>query len=192
MQQLTRLQALAIGAGLALLMAATRVPAVPDTVHVFGASWAVFFLAGFYLRSKLALPALLALAVALDGLAIGWMGVASLCLTPAYAMLAPAYAALWAAGRWYASRHRMAWSSLTPLLGAALVGTLVCEAFSSGSFYWTSGVFTDPNWAEFAARELRYYPAYLASFVGWTALVGLLHVGIAERRSRQTALDAAA
>ena len=77
MQNLSPRTQVIIGCGLALLMAATRVPYLPGTAALFGASWAVFFLAGFYLRSVLAVPALLALAVVLDGIALGWSGVRS-------------------------------------------------------------------------------------------------------------------
>ncbi|MGH8472507.1 MAG: hypothetical protein ACREVJ_08675, partial [Gammaproteobacteria bacterium] len=54
--------ALAIGLTLALLMAATRSHHFAATLHLPDASWAVFFLAGFYLRPLWVFPALLALA----------------------------------------------------------------------------------------------------------------------------------
>lgn len=190
MQNLSPRTQVIIGCGLALLMAATRVPYLPGTAALFGASWAVFFLAGFYLRSVLAVPALLALAVVLDGIALGWSGVSSYCLTPAYAMLAPAYASLWLAGRWYAGQYRFAWASLLPLAGSLLVGTVLCELISSGSFYWGSGIFANTNLAEFVARELQYFPSYLASTAFWVGVAALVHIGIALSRGERAATAA--
>lgn len=187
MRTLNTKQQLLIAGGLALLMAVTRSPQLggPELLH--SGSWAVFFAAGVYLTAGIALPAFLALAFALDAAAVGWGGIAAYCFTPAYAMLLPAYAALWAAGRWYAARHRMAWDTLAPLAGAVAVGAVVCEAFSSGGFYWLSGTVADPTLAEFAAREARYFPAYLATLVFWVSLGALAHAGVATLRDRRGA-----
>lgn len=174
--QLSNRQQALIGCALALLMLATRGLPVIGLDLLPGASWAVFFLAGVYLRSVLAVPALLALAVLIDGIAVGWAGVAAYCLTPVYAMLAPAYASLWLAGRWYATRHEFKLQSLGTLAVIAFVGAAACELFSSGSFYWFSGAFPQPDFAQFQAREWVYFPAYLASMAFWLTLAALTHV----------------
>lgn len=173
---LTTQQQILIGCGLALLMALTRGLPIPGFELLPGASWAVFLLAGFYLRSILALPALLALAVLIDGIAVGWAGVAAYCLTPVYAMLAPAYAALWLAGRWFAGHYEWAWRDLPRLAVAVFAGAAVCELISSGSFYWLSGQFETANLVEFQARELVYFPAYLAAMTFWVGFAIFLHV----------------
>jgi len=184
MENLTTRTQVLIAFGLVVLMAATRVPYLPGMESMFGASWAVFFLAGFYLRSVLAVPAFLALAVLLDGIALGWADAASYCLTPAYALLAPAYASLWVAGRWAASRYRFAASMLVPLTGSLLIGGAVCELLSSGGFYWLSGVFADPTVAKFAVRETIYFPPYLASLCLWVGLAAAVHIGVITARGQ--------
>ncbi|MES1929190.1 hypothetical protein SADO_08037 [Salinisphaera dokdonensis CL-ES53] len=181
----TKNQLLVAGA-LALFMAVTRSPQVPGGDLLHGGSWAVFFAAGVYLNAALALPALLVLAFVLDAVAVGWSGVSAYCFTPAYAMLLPAYASLWGAGRWYASQHRFAWSTVAPLVASVLVGALLCEAFSSGGFYWLSGQFANPSLAEFAAREVTYFPAYLATMAFWVAATGVAHVALVTLSGRDT------
>ena len=159
-----------------------------------GASWAAFFLAGVYLRPRWVLPAMLGFVWFLDfapylfrgdELSALLSGGEIFCLTPAYLFLAPAYAALWAAGRWYAGRYRQRWQTLGTLALSVLAGSAVCELFSSGGFYFFSGRFADPTVVEFAARVLRYYPAYLQAlfiYVGASVLVHSLLVFLASVR----------
>ncbi len=179
----TRNQAL-IGAVLVLFLAATRGQHFATAWHLPDASWAVFFLAGVYLRPAWVLPALLALVWGLDFLpylrdgaslaeVIG--GGRAFCLTPAYFFLLPAYGALWLAGRWYARRHRFQWRTLLPLLGAVFVGALVSELFSSGGFYFFSGRFDEPTLAEFGARLERYFPASLGSMAFYVGIAAAIH-----------------
>src|SRR5690606_25885106 len=99
---------------LAVVMLATRTHhfgAVPD------ASWAVFFIAGFYLSagrstadgaamrgwSLWAFPLLMALAVAIDYVVITGQGIAfwsHYCVSTAYLFLLPSYVAPWLGGSW--------------------------------------------------------------------------------------------
>jgi hypothetical protein len=180
-----------IGAVLALLLIATRGQHFATLHSLPGASWAVFFLAGVYLRPMWILPALLAFVWGLDftphllsgaSLAEIVNGGQAFCLTPAYVFLLPAYAALWFAGRWYAGRYYFEWRTLLPLGAALLVGAAVCELLSSGGFYFFSGHFAEPTVAGFGARLVKYFPLYLQSlafYVGITAfahaLFGLVH-----------------
>ncbi len=179
----TRNQVL-IGAVLVLLLAATRGQHFATPWQLPDASWAIFFLAGLYLRPVWVLPALLVFVWGLDflpylrngaSLAEILGGGQAFCLTPAYFFLLPAYGALWLAGRWYARRHRFEWRTLLPLAGAAFVGALVCELFSSGGFYFFSGRFTEPTLAEFGARLLRYFPAYLGSLAFYVGIAAVIH-----------------
>ena len=89
--------ALTIGLSLALLIAATRSHHFATALHLPDASWAVFFLAGFYLRPLWMFPALMALAGVSDYMAIAWFGVSDFCMSPAYGFLLLAYGALWIA-----------------------------------------------------------------------------------------------
>jgi hypothetical protein len=170
------------------LMIATRGHHFPTVKQALpSASWAVFVLAGVYVRPVWAFGVLLAGAALLDYLAISWNGVSSFCVSPAYAALAAAYGALWAAGRWYAARLDFKPVTLLPLTGAVVVGTLLCEVISSGSFYFFSGRFADPTLTQFATRLVRYFPSNLASLSFWVAAAGLVHALVAHRWApRQT------
>lgn len=159
---------------LALCMAATRSDHFAGELHLPDASAAVFFLAGVYLRPMWMLPALLVEAAFIDCLAIAVGGVSSFCISPAYGFLLPAYGALWLAGRWYAVRHRLAFSTLLPLAASVLIGGLVSELFSSGGFYFFSGRF-EPNLAEFGARIARYFPSSLATLAFYVAIAAIVH-----------------
>ncbi len=154
------------------------------TLHSLpGASWAVFFLAGVYLRPLWALPALLALTWFLDFAAFTWGGASGFCLTPAYVFLLPAYASLWLAGRWYAARYRFAWATLVPLAVSVVVGAAVCELFSSGGFYFFSGRFAEPTLIEFGARLAKYFPSYLSSLTFYVGIAAVVHALLVLARS---------
>src|SRR5256885_14887108 len=76
----------ALFALLALSMAATRMNHAGSAWLPPDASWAVFYLAGFYLARewRWALTLLLIEAVAIDGLAIRYHGLSNYCATLAY------------------------------------------------------------------------------------------------------------
>lgn len=190
-----------IGALLALLLIATRGHHFATLHSLPGASWAVFFLAGVYLRPVWVLSAFLASVWALDfaphllsGTSLSELvnGGQAFCLTPAYAFLLPAYSALWLAGRWYAHQYRFEWRSLLSLSTAAFAGAAVCELFSSGGFYFFSGHFAEPTLAEFAGRLLTYFPMYLQSLAFYIAIASILHVlfGAASGEHARTIADA--
>lgn len=153
------------------------------TQAVPSASWAIFFLAGVYLRSAWPLVAMLGLAAAVDYAAIAWGGMSDFCVSPVYAALVPAYGALWLAGRWYATRYRFAPSTLLPLGLAIMAGAVACELISSGSFYFYSGRVTDPTATGFGRTLLAYLPRSLQSVVFWIVIAMLAHVALSLRRS---------
>lgn len=164
-----------MGLVLVLLMSATRSHHFASLHHLPGASWAVFFLAGVYLRSVWTLPGLLALTWVLDFASFTFGGGSGFCLTGAYVFLLPAYSALWLAGRWYANSHRFEWRTLIPLIASVLVGSMVCELFSSGGFYFFSGRFVETSFTEFGQRLIKYYPAYLQSVVFYVGIAAIIH-----------------
>ncbi|WP_434112935.1 hypothetical protein [Methylocaldum sp. GT1TLB] len=178
-----------IALGLAVLMAATRSHHFASITHLPDASWAVFFLAGFYLRSVWAFPALLGLAVVSDYVAITWLGVSDFCVSPAYGFLLPAYATLWLAGRWYARRYHFRFSTL-PLLALALVtGAAICELLTSGGFYFFSGRFEETSFAEFGARLARYFPHALEGIALYITAAILVHLAFGLARPGRSAED---
>lgn len=196
MLTLSRTHQCLIGAALVLLLIATRSEHFATLHSLPSASWAVFLLAGVYLRPVWVLPGLFALVWAMDfapylisdaSLAEIIDGDQAFCLTPAYFFLLPAYGALWLAGRWFARRYRFEWRTLLPLTTAALAGAAVCDLFSSGGFYFYSGRFAAPTLTEFGARLVAYLPSMLASFAFYLGIAILVHVALVLIRGAHSA-----
>ncbi len=174
-----------IGLALIALLAVTRGHHFASITHLPSASWAVFFLAGFYLRRGWIFLALLAEAAIIDFASITYGGVSSFCVTPAYGFLLPAYGTLWLAGRWLASRYSFHWSALLPFALAVVAGTTLSELFSSGGFYFFGGRYVDPTMAEFGVRLMKYFPKMLSSFAFWIGIATAIHVAFALVRGQQ-------
>lgn len=172
-----------IGTALFMTVVVTRGHHFANLAHLPDASWAVFFLAGVYLRPFWMLPTLLVLAASLDYVAITRYGVSAFCVSPAYGFLLPAYSALWLAGRWYAGRHYFARSTLLPLSLSMLTGAMICELLSSGGFYFFSGRFAEPTLAEFGARLLKYFPSDLQSMTFYVGIAAMVHALFALARN---------
>lgn len=170
---------LIIGALLAALLVATRGHHFASITHLPSASWAVFFMAGFYLRPAWVFPAFLAGAAFLDYAAVTWGGVSNFCVTPAYGFLLPAYGALWLAGRWFAGKYSFTWSALMPFFGSTLAGTVLCELLSSGGFYFFGGRYADPTLVEFGTRLAKYFPQSLSGFAFWVGVAMAVHIAFA-------------
>ncbi len=184
MPTLTSRQPLLIGTLLILLLIATRDQHFATLHSLPGASWAVFFLAGVYLRPQWILPALLVTVWMVDftphlltgsTLAEIASGGEAYCLTPAYLFLLPAYSALWLSGRWYAGQYRFEWRTLLPLSAAVVVGAISCELFSSGGFYLFSGRIAEPTLAGFTTGVMGYFPGYLQSLVFYIGIAAVIH-----------------
>ncbi|KRG71239.1 hypothetical protein [Pseudoxanthomonas dokdonensis] len=180
----------------ALLLAATRLH-LPASLTHFGpipdASWAAFFIGGFYLRSwsRWAFPALMALAVLVDYIVIRGQGMnfwAHYCTSPAYWFLVPAYFALWYGGmltrKHYSRQHD---GRSLGVLVASLVGSVaVCQLLSQGSFYWISDVVSQPTvagWFKNYTDWLLPQPSvgssgYLMVTAIYVGLALLAHVGV--------------
>ncbi len=155
---------------LAISMAATRYHHFSNALHLADTSWAVFFLAGLWLRQRWALPALLLLAFGIDLAAVAHDGAAmSACFTPAYPGLILAYGALWLAGR-SAAKAAMNASWLTTRLthlGWATVGILAAFALSNLSFWAFSGHFGGLGLIDYADRVMPYLGRYLQTGLGY-------------------------
>lgn len=164
-----------VGGVLLLAMLATRAH-VSD--HLADASWAVFFLAGFYLRGLLVFGAFMALAVAIDYVAITQLGVSSFCISSSYVMLVPAYGALFMAGRWFAGHYRANLSALVPLGFALLVGIVACELISSGSFYFFSARFEATSMDGFIQGLVKYLPHSLSITSFYVGIAALVHIAV--------------
>jgi hypothetical protein len=164
-----------IGLLLITLMTMTRGHHFATLNHLPSASWAIFFLAGFYISSKFIFPILLALAGLLDLAAITLSGGSNYCATPAYAMLLPAYGTLWLAGRWYASHYQFSIKSIVPLVLSLIIAAAITTVLSSGGFYFFSGQYADPSLIEFSQRFLKYYPRSLSNLAFYIGIVAVIH-----------------
>ena len=186
---------LAIGLVLAALMLLTR------GVH-FGplddASWAVFFVAGFYLRQhwRWVLPVGMALAVAADWYAISRTGTSfwsHYCVSAAYWFLVPAYAAMWLGGSTLARAYRglelraAAWLALT-----FAVAVNACYAISNASFFWLA----DGTWVKSMDGWFKnfgdWYWAFMYTSAMYVAVAAVLHVAVALLAPKPAAAPASA
>lgn len=172
---------------LSILMWATRDHHVATVTHLPDASWAIFFLLGFYFRQRLLLPLFLAEAALVDYVAITQFGIDDYCVTSAYAFLLPAYSSLWLAGRWYAARHQFHARSLPLFAAAVLTGTAACELVSSGGFYFLGGRFANASLTEFSSRLMQYFPGNLESAALYLGVAALIHVLFVSMRHSATA-----
>lgn len=161
---------------LSTVMWITRDHHAATFTHMPDASWAIFFLLGFYFRQRVMLPLFLAQAALADYFAITQFGIDDYCVTAAYAFLLPAYFSLWLAGRWYAAHYQFHARSLPLFAAAALAGTAACELISSSSFYFLGGRFAETSLPEFSSRLMQYFPGNLASVALYLGVAALIHV----------------
>jgi hypothetical protein len=173
---LNRQQQWIVGGVLLLTMLVTR--SHIWVAHIQDASWAIFFLLGFYLRHHLTLPLFLAAAFAIDLLVIesGTVAGQSFCFTISYPFLLPAYASLWFAGRWFARHYSEDLRGAAYLVAAAVVGVVVCDLISSGGFYWFSGRFADLSMAEFLQRQATYTPIFMKTTMVYLGIAAVIHM----------------
>lgn len=179
---LTKPKQYAVFTALALLMAATRYAhflAVPD------ASWAVFFIGGFYLKgaSRWAFPALMIEAAVIDYIATQHLGVSSYCLSPAYAFLIPTHGVLWLGGLFLQSRQRFDLRGLAVFAATLFVSASWAFGISNGSFYWLSGRVAAPTWTGYTVNFSQYYLYFIAVPSAYVSIVAVLHTLLASVRS---------
>jgi len=170
---------------LAMVMLATRVnhfAALPD------ASWAVFFVAGFYLRgsARWAFVLLMAFAVLIDFFVITGQGIdfwSHYCVSIAYWFLVPAYLALWLGGSLLRRMYRgLGVRELGLLAGLLVVAVSVSYLISNGSYYWLSDTWmaggklrSFGGWVENLGD---WYLPYLRTNAMYVGIAAALHVGV--------------
>jgi hypothetical protein len=185
----TQTRRLGILIALALVMAATRIHLSLLQHSVQDASWAVFFLAGFWLRGagRWAFPLLMAEAVLLDYLVISHQGIdfwSHYCVSVAYWFLIPSYFSLWLGGSWLA-RHTSVLNvrTLGLAVAALLVSVTACYVISNGSFYWLSSSVPQPRslaaWWENLQDWYLPFAQTTALYVGVGAVVHVLALQLA-------------
>lgn len=139
------------------LMWLTRGHHMASLAYLPDASWAIFFAVGFYFSSIGVVALFLAQAFLIDYLVVNQLGVGQSCFTLAYAFLLPAYLSMWFAGKWLAKRYALNFTAFKNFLFAAVVGVIICELISSGSYY-VMNVPGQASLTEFAARMVRFLP----------------------------------
>lgn len=179
---------------LGLIMAATRshhFAVVPD------ASWAVFFIAGFYFSSAdadkaapsgglssrtgslLAFALLMALAVLTDFFVIRSQGIdfwSHYCVSPAYWFLVPSYAALWFGGAWLRARsHGLQLRDLGLLVASAVVAASACYLVSNGSFYWISASVPARSFGGWIENLGDWYLPFVQTTLMYIGIAAALH-----------------
>lgn len=168
---------------LALLMAVTRSNLPFHFMPVPDASWAVFFIGGFYLRgwTKWAFPLLMALAVGVDWWVINGQGISfwsHYCVSAAYWFLVPAYFALWLGGgiarRFYGQSTG---KFLGMLVASLLASVVVCQLLAQGSFYWISDSVANPTFAGWWQNYSEWLLPYARTAAIYTGIAAVLHVG---------------
>ena len=166
---------LLVFAALAVVMLVTRSHSLSQYVHLPDTSWASFFVAGCYIRSRHAFPALFLLGFAIDLVMIRVFGTPDFCFTTAYWLLVPAYGAMWLAGSWAHMRLAPKAASLPALFALVCGATFLAEVIASGGFYFLGGRFAEPTLAGFLPRLQHYFPITLLSTLGWTGLAAAAH-----------------
>ena len=176
---------------LAALMAATRLHhfgAVPD------ASWAVFFIGGFYLArwTRWAFPLLMVFAVLVDWIVIRSSGLdfwQHYCVSPGYWLLLPAYFSLWAGGMLLGRNYQGArWPVLAKGTLLLVASVAVCHLLAQGGFYWTSRVVAEPTVAGWFKNYTDWLLPYMRTAALYTGMAALAQVA-AEAFARQSAAD---
>ncbi len=180
---MTRTQRAGILLALALTMALTRVHMLSLFHHdVRDASWAVFFLAGFWLRGqgRWAFPLLMVEAVLVDYLVIRSQGISfwdHYCVSAAYWFLIPSYLGLWLGGSWLATQQPgLNLRSLLAAAAAFLGSWAACYLLSNGSFYWLSNSVPQPrSFGAWFANLGDWYLPFLGTMAFYVAIGMLLH-----------------
>ena len=177
-----------IFAALAALMAATRFNHFGSAVSLPDASYAVFFLGGFYLArsarvSMVAFIALILEAGLIDYYATSVQGISDWCMTPAYWFLVPTYGNLWLVGYWFALRHTMKGrnvesKALTVLALAAWAASSFAFVFSNATFYLFSERYAEMSAAEYTSRVAQYYVSYVSVALLYIACAVAMHMAV--------------
>jgi hypothetical protein len=175
---------------LVLVMAATRFSHTGSAWLPPDASWAVFFVGGFYLARewRWVLGVLLIEAVAVDYTAIRYIGVSNYCVTVAYWFIVPAYSVLWLGGAWLRHDYRQAPVDLIRLVASLVVSVTVCFLLTQGAFYWFGGRIAHPHPAGWWSDFTRWYGHFLTVPCAYVGLAAFIEIVLGSRSPTGAAL----
>lgn len=151
---------------LALVMAVTRLGHFGESGGPVDASWAVFLLAGLWLRDLRLFPGFFVLAWVTD-LAAFALGTPTNCYSLAYLFLIPAYGALWLAGRWAGD------GGIARIALAVLGGSAATFVVANAGMFLMAPSPAAATLGAFASAVIGYFPGYLLTTSMYVA-VGLL------------------
>jgi hypothetical protein len=172
---------------LGLLMLATRYYHIGSAWHLPDASWAVFFLGGFYLRRAL-FALLVAEAVAIDFAFFG-AGGSTYCLSVAYWFLLPTYAALWFGGARLAKNSQYDARFFALAIAYWWVAASIAYGFSNGSFYWLSGKAIEPSWSHYFEHAQIWYSAFVTRPMLYLLAAALVQFTVVQAQRLRTAVS---
>ncbi|MFT3922081.1 MAG: hypothetical protein QM778_06070 [Myxococcales bacterium] len=160
-------------ASLVALLLVTRLAREVLGVHLPDAAVPTFFLAGCLGLGSRSLAVLLLAAVGVDLVQFA-LGASTACVSPGYPLLFVAYAVSWGTGALCQSA-KLSWKA-----AAVLLTGVVAFALTSGGYYYLSGKFPQPAFAEFVVRSQRYLPDYMINVLLYAG-PGLLLVEALQR-----------
>jgi hypothetical protein len=170
---------------LSAMMWLTRGHHLASLAHLPDASWAIFFVVGFYFSSFAVIALFLAQAFLIDYLVLTQLGVGQSCFTVAYSFLLPAYLSLWFAGKWLSKHYALNLTGFKSFIFATVAGVFVCELISSGSYYLIN-VPGAASIGEFMSRQALYLPHALLNTMGYLILALVAHLVITAMAHKAT------
>lgn len=172
---------------LALLMLATRYFHIGSAWHLPDASWAVFFLGGFYLRRAF-FAVLVAETVAIDFTFFA-LGGSTYCLSAGYWFLLPTYAALWFGGEMLAKMQQRNWRFFACSVAYWWVAASTAYVISNASFYWLSGKAVDPSWSHYIEHAQIWYSAFVSRPMIYLVAAALVHFAVVQAQRLRVAMS---
>lgn len=170
---------------LSAIMWLTRGHHMASLAYLPDASWAIFFIVGFYFSSFAVIALFLAQAFLIDYLVLTQLGIGQSCFTLAYSFLLPAYLSLWFAGKWLSKRYALNLSGFKNFALAAISGVIVCELISSGSYYFMNVPGT-ASIGEFMSRLALYLPFALMITMSYLVVALVAHLVIVAAAHKAT------
>jgi hypothetical protein len=146
--------------GLVVLMILTRYSHLRP-LGLPGATLAIFFIAGIYLRNLVYPALLIGCAGLIDYFSV--QGGPAWCITPAYGFLIPTYLALWFGGRRFHTLEITHWRQAASMAFTLAICASLAFLISNGSFYALSGheAYENMIFMEYAQRQIPRFPGYL-------------------------------
>jgi len=156
------------------------------------ASWAVFFIAGFYLNRwrHWVFLLLTSLALLIDWQVISAQGInfwQHYCISIGYAFLLPAYFVMWAAGQWLRENNDGTyWRKLSLFLLSLSISTALCHLLAQSGFYWFSQSIPNPTLTGWLSNYYHWLLPYLAITLLYTSSSALIHLLICSINTRNS------